>query len=176
MDKWLSMFSNRNPFLSLFQKKKNNTSGMVWASIAGMMIGAFLFGNKNRSEKRTSQATGISNMLNKIPQMANMKRSTSQATKEPGNEQGHVAPKKNTNAGENLANMFKNIPQLSKMADMPELSKELGITTKSTAPSHQARNNEPNVKEMLDKDPKLAEMAEEITGSPKTKSSTSKKH
>jgi hypothetical protein len=165
MDKWISMLSNGKPFLKLFQKKKSNTSGMFWASMVGMLIGAFLFGNKNRSEKRTSQATGLTNMLSKIPQMANMKGGASQVSKEPSHEKSQAEPRKSTNTSENLVNMFKKIPQLSKVAGMPELSKELGITSEASATSHKAGNKEGNLKDMLDKDPEIAEMAAEFTGS-----------
>jgi hypothetical protein len=172
MDKWISMFSNSKPFLTLFQKKKSNNSGMFWASIVGMLIGAFLFGNKNRTEKRTPQATGLTNMLSKIPQMANMK---SGASKEPSHEKSQAGPIKNTNASENLVNMFKKIPQLSKVAGMPELSKELGITPEASATSHKAGNKEGNLKDMIEKDPEIAEMAAEFTGSLNADSISNKK-
>lgn len=175
MGRWISMFSNGKPFLTLFQKKKNNSSGMFWASMVGMLIGAFLFGNKNRTEKRTSQATGLTNMLSKIPQMPSMKGGASKVSKEPSPEKSQAGPRKNTNASENLVNMFKNIPQLSKVAGMPELSKELGITPEASATSHKAGNKEGNLKDTIEKDPEIAEMAAEFTGSLNTDSISNKK-
>jgi hypothetical protein len=116
-------------------------------------------------------------MLSKIPQMANMKGGASKVSKEPSHEKSQAGPRNNTNtnASESLVNMFKNIPQLSKVADMPELSKELGITPEKSATSHKAGNKEGNLKDMIEKDPEIAEMAAEFTGSLKADSISNKK-